>query len=290
MLNCGLYGTGNGGVQSKCSVKKSEKRFTLIELLVVIAIISVLAALLLPALGQAKERAKRMVCLNNQRQLTMAATMYAGENDGALPAYDRMRHGSMHLGGITVDAYEAFREALDGQMMTFSCPSNPQAPELVGEGSQNERWQGSILYVGGFDCRIGSFFQSPGGDFWPGGDMPYFSPLTARDDPKKIVFADEVGRRPYSGYELTWGNHGPNGYIEVEADVMPSEIGVQGANVGLLDGSAKWKDISDIEPPDPLAYDGYEEWFSEKNGASLSNLEGQGWNRTHNASYGQWYF
>src|SRR5439155_26051368 len=59
--------------------------FTLIELLVVIAIIAILASMLLPTLGRAKESGRRISCVNNLRQLEVSLRMYVDENDGYYP-------------------------------------------------------------------------------------------------------------------------------------------------------------------------------------------------------------
>src|SRR5262245_13802632 len=67
-------------------MRRERTAFTLIELLVVIAVVAILAALLLPALSKAKERARRTYCASSLRQIALSAHLYADDYQDTLPA------------------------------------------------------------------------------------------------------------------------------------------------------------------------------------------------------------
>src|SRR5436190_10126285 len=81
-----------------------RRAFTLIELLVVIAIIAILAAMLLPALSNAKEQARKTNCFNNNRQIILACLIYVDSQNGRLPC------GSMDAPGQNAKGYLTWDE------------------------------------------------------------------------------------------------------------------------------------------------------------------------------------
>jgi prepilin-type N-terminal cleavage/methylation domain-containing protein/prepilin-type processing-associated H-X9-DG protein len=86
-------------MKSPADAGKGSRGFTLIELLVVIAIIAILAALLFPALGGARERASRAQCVSNLKTLAVGVLAYAGENDGGLPFTNSNKPPPDYAGG-----------------------------------------------------------------------------------------------------------------------------------------------------------------------------------------------
>jgi prepilin-type N-terminal cleavage/methylation domain-containing protein/prepilin-type processing-associated H-X9-DG protein len=119
--------------------RRSAGAFTLIELLVVIAIIALLMAILLPALGRAKEQAKATRCLANLKQIGLAMHAYAGDYDYLLPRAE-LRPGVAIYTGIDMRWPVLFMPYVGGlsdnfenyyELKIYDCPSYPLKEQTV---------------------------------------------------------------------------------------------------------------------------------------------------------------
>lgn len=207
-----------------------EFKFTLIELLVVIAIIAILASLLLPALGKAREYGKSLACMNNLKQSIITSQSYLSDYPSSFPG---LVVGSWAR-SMAVYQYRTFTAA---KLKSFLCPTYPPGDNPATANSS------------GFNA-YGLCFQSYNDKNWwtrVSETSHTFEPLKSPQPSMQLFYADSAGHNPGSSYtykKQAWFVWYPNNPSSSEGVIHLRHMNK--ANAVFVDGHAKSMDNSDL--------------------------------------------